>query len=436
MEHWGFNMETDEIPVGRAKDLRGQKFGRLTVLYRVEKPKNLKDKHAWWKCKCECGNIINVNGHNLINGNTTSCGCKIKEVSKEMGKKYGKTNGLVQKDKLKSKDLTGQRFGKLVVLHRDKEWDKKRKNKTVKWVCQCDCGNIHSARTTDLKQGKIKSCGCLKYGHNIKDWSTITHSDEIPLGTAIDLKGQRFGKLIALYRVECPPNIKKTSAWWKCQCDCGNTTIAPAGGLKSGGIKSCGCLYGVQYERCNNITLLSDEAPLGRAKNLKGQRFGKLTVLYRVKNENFLDGHALWKCQCDCGNITIVSSNNLQKGAIISCGCSLDSKGVIKIKQLLNDNHLFFQQEYVFNECKNINLLRFDFYVNNKYLIEYDGEQHFYSINYFGGKEKFQIGQECDIIKNEYCKTHNIPLIRIPYTHYDKITIDDLRPETSQFLIT
>ena len=154
-----------------------------------------------------------------------------------------------------------------------------------------------------------------------------------------------------------------------------------------------------------------------------------------VKNENFLDGHALWKCQCDCGNITIVSSNNLQKGSIISCGCSLDSKGVIKIKQLLSNNCLFFQQEYVFNECKNINLLRFDFYVNNKYLIEYDGEQHFYSINHFGGKEQFQITQECDKIKNEYCKTHNIPLIRIPYTHYDKITIDDLRPETSQFLI-
>ena len=80
--------------------------------------------------------------------------------------------------------------------------------------------------------------------------------------------------------------------------------------------------------------------------------------------------------------------------------------------------------------------MRFDFYVNNKYLIEYDGQQHFYDIKYFGGEEQFKKQQQYDKIKNEYCKSHNIPLIRIPYWHYDKITIDDLRPETSQFLIT
>jgi hypothetical protein len=63
---------------------------------------------------------------------------------------------------------------------------------------------------------------------------------------------------------------------------------------------------------------------MGRpVKNLIGKKFGKLTVLERA--ENAADGHAQWKCQCDCGNIVIVNSNSLQrKGskATKSCGCN------------------------------------------------------------------------------------------------------------------
>ena len=36
---------------------------------------------------------------------------------------------------------------------------------------------------------------------------------------------------------------------------------------------------------------------------------------------------------------------------------------------------------------------------------------------------------------SEWCKENNIPLIRIPYTHYDDIIIDDLKLETSKFII-
>lgn len=51
---------------------------------------------------------------------------------------------------------------------------------------------------------------------------------------------------------------------------------------------------------------------MGRpAKNLIGKKFGKLTVLERA--ENATDGHAQWKCQCDCGNIVIVNSSSLQR---------------------------------------------------------------------------------------------------------------------------
>ena len=58
-------------------DLTGQKFGKLTVLLRVE---NMGTQPTWL-CKCECDNTTEVQGGNLKNGHTTSCGCFNKEIS-------------------------------------------------------------------------------------------------------------------------------------------------------------------------------------------------------------------------------------------------------------------------------------------------------------------------------------------------------------------
>ena len=82
--------------------------------------------------------------------------------------------------------------------------------------------------------------------------------------------------------------------------------------------------------------------------------------------------------------------------------------------------------------------MKFDFYVNNAYLIEYDGEQHFIPSSFGGslsGKERLKIQKEYDNIKNKWCKDNNIPLIRIPYTHYNDLKLEDLLLETSQFII-
>ncbi len=57
----------------------------------------------------------------------------------------------------RSKDLTGKRFGKLVVLKKTN----KRYDKRVVWKCICDCGNEKFANTSVLKNGSVKSCGCL-----------------------------------------------------------------------------------------------------------------------------------------------------------------------------------------------------------------------------------------------------------------------------------
>ena len=62
--------------MGKVKDLTGQRFGRLTVIKRVE---NNRHGKAQWLCKCDCGNETTVIGSGLINGNTKSCGCYNRE---------------------------------------------------------------------------------------------------------------------------------------------------------------------------------------------------------------------------------------------------------------------------------------------------------------------------------------------------------------------
>lgn len=59
-------------------------------------------------------------------------------------------------------DLTGQRFGKLIVIEKDKPFKTKSGQSVVKWICQCDCGNTTSVATALLRNGKTKSCGCLQ----------------------------------------------------------------------------------------------------------------------------------------------------------------------------------------------------------------------------------------------------------------------------------
>jgi very-short-patch-repair endonuclease len=82
---------------------------------------------------------------------------------------------------------------------------------------------------------------------------------------------------------------------------------------------------------------------------------------------------------------------------------------------------------------------RFDFLVYKDngviYFIEYDGEQHFKPVKQWGGEAGFKERQARDEEKNQWCEKNGYELIRIPYTVQNEITIKDLRPETSPFVL-
>lgn len=153
--------------------LIGKKFGRLTVLERAEKPVGIKSNDAYWLCQCECGTILPIMGKSLKNGKTTSCGCYRHEKN--------------------VKDLTNQRFGKLIVL----EQAGISKEGRQLWKCLCDCGNIHITNGRNLTQGVCRSCGCLSSVgemeiENILQSNNINYSKQYSFS---DLRGEKNGLL-------------------------------------------------------------------------------------------------------------------------------------------------------------------------------------------------------------------------------------------------
>ena len=114
----------------------GDRYGHLVVIGEAEKESN---GQLRYKCQCDCGNIIITRGTRLRNGEKKSCGKCVYNSYRDF------------------EDLTGRRFGKLVVL----EYVGTNKNRCSIWKCQCDCGIIKNISGHDLKMGKTKSCNCL-----------------------------------------------------------------------------------------------------------------------------------------------------------------------------------------------------------------------------------------------------------------------------------
>ena len=201
-------------------------------------------------------------------------------------------------------DLSGKRFGKLIVDCVDEERSISPK---VYWWCDCDCGERKSIQSTSLtrKKGGTKSCGCARNSETAKMKARYTHT-KYPQ----DITGLRFGRLTVLRKT----NTKSTKAadngayLWECQCDCGELCYYSRYALITpNGIKSCGCLYedsryeigkkyceydlntysfGVGY--CNNGThFFFDKEDYEKIKNYCWWYDGRYVCAHTLKNDEY-----------------------------------------------------------------------------------------------------------------------------------------------------
>ena len=307
----------------------------------------------------------------------------------------------------RAKDLSKQKFGKLQPLYRIEN-----KEGRTMWACQCDCGNIVASYADKISRGHTQSCGCYQ-----KEQTSQANRSKIH-------PGDRFERLTVIQKADkIKSNPNDRYIYWVCQCDCGNYTVVSSNNLTKGHTRSCGCLH-------------RDITSQLQGKDLTGQKFGLLTPIEIDKKRTNESRYRYWICQCDCGNLTSKSSAHLLDGRVISCGCLNMSRGEYKIKQLLEANNISFTQEQIFDDCINLNTnkhFRFDFYVNNQYLIEFNGEQHYLDKEeYF--KSPLNTIKDRDEQKRKWAQRNNIPLIIIPYTQYDNLVIEDLLLETSKFI--
>ena len=230
-------------------DLTGQVFDKLTVLEKAPS----RARHVYWKCKCDCGNIVEISGESLKRDIPHDCGCVKQKEQKEKEKiKTDKKNYLV-----------GKRFGKLVVIERT---DKKI-NRSIVWKCKCDCGNYKEVPTHLLQNGHTRSCGCL-----------------VREAHANNLTGQKFGKLTVLY----PCDYKTDSSIiWHCKCDCGNECDIKSYFLKKGLTQSCGCISSSIGEM--NIQEILNNNNIQYKKEYIIKDLGKLRFDFAIfKNNNLI----------------------------------------------------------------------------------------------------------------------------------------------------
>ena len=293
-----------------------------------------------------------------------------------------------------AKDWTNIQRGDLIPLYRT-ERPSTSSSQCAYWLCECvNCHKLFVKSASILSRGKAE-CDCKN-----------------------DLTGRKIGRWIVQYVTD-----KRTSNRGKiyhCICECGNEKDVPAETLKKGESQSCGCLHKeLAAERCRQ----------GRI-DLTGQRFGKLVALYPIYSGSKYE-HTKWHCKCDCGNELDIDMGNLRQGFSQSCGCT-QSKQEENIIKLLSVNNIPFQYQYRFNDFA---VKEFDFFINNQYIIEFDGQQHFHCTGTgWDTEEHFNRTRQSDKEKNKYCFEHNIPLIRIPYdVKYD---LNDLKLETTRFLLT
>jgi hypothetical protein len=112
----------------------------------------------------------------------------------------------------KAVNLIGQRFNMLTVISQNFDL-LGGSGRHARWNCVCDCGKETVVSSSNLKSPINIGCGCNRTDHE-------------------DLTGQRFTKLVVLYR---------SGKGWNCQCDCGEQCIQEITPLKNGLVKSCGC---------------------------------------------------------------------------------------------------------------------------------------------------------------------------------------------------
>jgi hypothetical protein len=207
---------------------------------------------------------------------------------------------------------------------------------------------------------------------------------------------------------------------WKCLKDgCGEIFPMPWSRASQG--YGCGFCHGKQVGISNCLATKNPQIALEWHPTKNGG-LTPYNITYGSRKDIW------WKCN-ECGYEWCVKVNSRTSFSTGCPECS-ESHGEKRIKEILQLNNFYYDKQYTFSDLIGIggNLLRYDipiFWDEEKtqlrMLIEFDGKQHYKWVKGWMSEKEFETLQYHDKLKNEYCKNHNIKLLRIRYDEFDNI---------------
>jgi hypothetical protein len=325
----------------------------------------------------------------------------------------------------------------------------KRTNQKTSW--QCPCGYIWKATYSNIRQGK----GCPSCGGSLPKSEGGYHN----------LATQKCIKWIG---ETLPPNVKTKTKWrcgkghqWRATYDsvhgsgqgcpdCGEEIRAKKRRSKDAqyhelarekGIKWLGplppnnhtktwwvCSRGHQWEANRVATKQIRLCPICNNRYPKTSKdyheLAKSKGFEWIANEIPKSVQHKTKWQCYRGHQWEATHDSITRNGCPTCYAS---KGETKISEVLDELRINYHKQFYFDQCRaeSGRRLLFDFFVilssGQSFLIEYDGEQHFRPIKFYGGEKGFLRRIQLDQRKNKFAQSVKIPLLRISYVDFNSI---------------
>lgn len=365
---------TSEEFIKRSKKIHGNEFNYSKVDYKTSKIKVI------IICKVHGEFLQRPNSH-LRGDKCRKCQSLINSIkSRSTTKEFIKRSKLIHGNKYDYNDV------EYIGVHFN-----------VNIICKKH-GNFSQPPHTHLRGNGCPKCGTIDGVNNQK----ITNDAFIKKLKSIHGNKYDYSKVIY---VDYQTNIKII-----CKVH-GEFSQRPSVHLVGNGCVKCSRIISANTQKC------SDDDFIKKSKKIHGNKYNYYKMQYK-------NAHSKIDIICSKHGIFSQTPSSHLKGS--GCPVCNSSKGELIINEYLVKNNIKFNNEYKFEGCINPETkrrLEFDFYLPDyNTCIEYDGAQHYESINFFGGENGLITNKIRDKIKTKYCKNKGIELIRIPYWEYKNIS--------------
>jgi len=375
--------------------------------------------------KCSCGESFIAtfdNFHYKNKRQCNKCGRKLIIKKREMREDYSKKTKTTEIFKQEVLDKVGNEYtvlGKYINNHT---------KILIKHNCN-DCNNYEFSKSpSNFLRGEI--CPICSEKKRATD---RTKTNEEFIKEVYKLVGDEYTVLGEYTKSDIKIKFRHNNI----KCNNNEFEMKPANFLQGNRCPEC--------NRLQQIIRLEILRPLCLAKSWESTRLSQSFVFNKFKEA----GYYVLECQTYKNSSTKIkyicpkhkdiiqemSYDNFRNGC--RCRYCNQSKGERNIREYLTHKEICFENQYSYENLRGVNngLLRFDFVIfKNKekseieFLLEYDGSQHFYASDFFGGEENLNITQFHDELKNKYCFENNILLHRIHYKNFKNLEniLDDM----------